>query len=60
MSFPAGKYDDQVDVMSLFGMMLAEMMKGHVPEKPEKVRWPQDLTFDELVEHNRKQRLQDE
>ena len=33
MVFPAGKYDDQVDVMSLFGRMLNLLAKGLKPEE---------------------------
>ena len=31
LKFPAGKHDNQVDVMSLFGRMLAALAKGVVP-----------------------------
>jgi predicted phage terminase large subunit-like protein len=62
MAFPAGKNDDQVDVLSLFGRMLARMSKGQVPETPEKPRWetPASKTFNELVAVNRKKRLADQ
>ncbi len=33
MAFPAGKNDDQIDVLSLFGRMLAKMRKGEAPER---------------------------
>ena len=34
MVFPAGKHDDQVDVMSLFGRMLNLLAKGKEPDPP--------------------------
>ena len=33
LTFPAGKNDDQVDVLSLFGRMLDEMVPGKMPKK---------------------------
>lgn len=37
LSFPAGKYDDQVDALGLVGQLLDKMMKGRKPtsEKPK-------------------------
>lgn len=40
--FPAGKYDDKVDVCSLFGRMIAEVWSKRPPEKTKRVshdRW---------------------
>lgn len=34
LQFPAGKYDDQVDALSLLGRMLAEMVKAETPKMP--------------------------
>jgi predicted phage terminase large subunit-like protein len=36
LSFPAGKYDDQVDALGLIGQLLDVMMRGQVPVEPEK------------------------
>jgi predicted phage terminase large subunit-like protein len=47
--FPAGTHDDQVDVLSLFGRMLGEMIGGMERKRDEK---PRGLTFEDL-ERNR-------
>lgn len=50
LRFPAGKHDDQVDVLSLFGRMLDRFIPGRVPPKPRgplEIRTP---TWDELME----------
>jgi predicted phage terminase large subunit-like protein len=54
MTFPAGRNDDQVDVLSLFGRMLAEMRPGQMPPPPEKPRT--GMTFNELRDYAAKQR----
>jgi predicted phage terminase large subunit-like protein len=36
LSFPAGKYDDQVDALGLVGQLLDTMLAGHKPKPPEK------------------------
>ena len=49
LRFPAGKHDDQVDVLSKFGQMLDRLIPGRVPPKPKElvVRAP---TLDELTD----------
>jgi predicted phage terminase large subunit-like protein len=42
LKFPAGKYDDVVDALSLVGMMLDVVMPGLPPKKDEKVALPRD------------------
>lgn len=46
-TFPNGRYDDGVDVMSLFGLGLLSLQKGSVP-KPKK-KEPNPLTFNQLT-----------
>jgi hypothetical protein len=36
LTFPAGKYDDQVDALGLIGRMLDTMVGGRAPLPPEK------------------------
>jgi predicted phage terminase large subunit-like protein len=36
LSFPAGKYDDQVDALGLIGQLLDQMVPGQRPRQPEK------------------------
>jgi predicted phage terminase large subunit-like protein len=36
LSFPAGKYDDQVDALGLIGQLLDQMVPGQKPEPPQK------------------------
>jgi predicted phage terminase large subunit-like protein len=36
LSFPAGKYDDQVDALGLVGQLLDQMVPGQKPRAPEK------------------------
>ena len=48
MKFPNGSHDDQVDVLSLFGRMLGDMVGGCAPsfeEERKRDRW--DRAFDE-------------
>ena len=35
LSFPAGKYDDQVDALGLIGQLLDQMVPGQAPKQPE-------------------------
>ena len=52
LRFPAGKNDDQVDVLSLFGRMLDKMLKGRQPPvEPDVYRQP--TWNDILVAHDR-------
>jgi predicted phage terminase large subunit-like protein len=60
MSFPTGKYDDQVDTMALFGRMLSTMNKAKDTSKVEKPRYGSQQTFNELRDLITKQRKQDE
>jgi hypothetical protein len=47
LRFPAGKNDDQVDVMGLFGRMLDHMVKGQKPPgEPDICRKP---TWDDVM-----------
>ena len=57
LTFPAGKNDDQVDVLSLFGRMLDEMVgkRGPASRKPPKDRW--DKIFDEPEQKARSYRV---
>ena len=38
LSFPAGKYDDQVDCLSLIGQMLTHIVPGRVAARPEPIK----------------------
>ena len=51
LSFPAGKYDDQVDALGLIGQLLDRITAGQKPKKPdEKKRDPYREAFDEFHE----------
>jgi predicted phage terminase large subunit-like protein len=52
MSFPAGTNDDQVDVLSLFGRVLNLLERGEEPPAPEKTKWPQERTFDQILDRH--------
>jgi predicted phage terminase large subunit-like protein len=61
LSFPAGKYDDQVDCLSLIGQMLTRITPGIEPEKPKPIQvlCPPDgddryvgVTLEEIFELN--------
>ena len=40
LQFPAGKYDDQVDALSLVGQMLERFVPGQLAEpEPETIDW---------------------
>jgi predicted phage terminase large subunit-like protein len=41
LSFPAGKFDDQVDMLGLIGQLLDHMLAGQRPKKPEQ---PKDVS----------------
>lgn len=70
LMFPSGKHDDQIDVLSLFGRMLLDMVasgpKKKVEEKPL-FAWNQtatglrsNKTFNELREAKTEERLEEE
>jgi predicted phage terminase large subunit-like protein len=48
LRFDAGKHDDQVDVMSLFGRMLDGIVRGTELKAPEPMRALHQMTFDEV------------
>jgi predicted phage terminase large subunit-like protein len=47
MSFPVGRVDDDIDVLSLFGRMLNEMVAGHKPAIAQHRRSKWDRAFDD-------------
>jgi len=52
LSFPAGKNDDHIDALSLIGQMIDHIIPGESPPPPpEKPKFLQDLTLDELWEN---------
>jgi predicted phage terminase large subunit-like protein len=57
ISFPTGRNDDQVDVLSLFGQMLGEMVSYSKVPPPESTKWPLDMTFNQMRDKNRKRRV---
>jgi len=54
MAFPAGKNDDQVDVLSLFGRILERMWKASVPvdQSKNKGKFPHQMTINEIIENH--------
>jgi len=49
--FPKGRFDDKVDVCSIFARMIAEVWKAHKPKegaRPLNVDGPQPITFKDL------------
>jgi predicted phage terminase large subunit-like protein len=50
LRFPAGKNDDQVDVLSLVGRMLDGLVRGQVPKEAEPFRGLNEMTMDEVWE----------
>lgn len=60
LRFPAGKDDDGVDVCSLLGRMLAELVKVPVTKPKVKGKFPQEMTMNEIIEHHSKLRRQEE
>jgi len=60
LSFPAGKHDDQVDALGLIGQVLDCMTAGSaLPTTPEKIRYMNEMTMDEVWERARSQRPAD-
>jgi len=53
LSFPAGKYDDQVDALGLVGQLLNVMLKGEKPKIEEPMRGHMEMTMDEAWEKAR-------
>ena len=53
LRFPAGRNDDQVDVLSLVGRMLDELVRGEVPKAEEPFRGLNEMTMDEVWEKGR-------
>lgn len=53
LRFPAGKNDDAVDVLSLFGRMLNDMAKGTVPAAPAVPKMLQTATLNDMWAANR-------
>lgn len=43
LAFPAGKHDDQVDALGLFGQLLDKVWEGPNEAKPDKLQAPSDL-----------------
>ncbi len=55
LKFPAGRHDDQVDVMALFGRMLAAYAKGAPPAAAKPAGDIRAVTFDALIaDHERR------
>jgi len=50
LRFPAAAHDDQVDVLSLFGRMLDEMLRGQTAKIPERAR---PKTWNDLEQESR-------
>jgi predicted phage terminase large subunit-like protein len=53
LRFPAGRNDDQVDVLSLVGRMLDGLVRGEVPKAEEPFRGLNEMTMDEVWEKGR-------
>lgn len=52
-----GKYDDAIDVCSLFGRMLAELVKVPVDKPKIKGKFPEQMTMNEIIkQHGRLRR----
>lgn len=47
LRFPAGKHDDQVDVLGLFGRMLDDLVRGEGRKPVDPIRGLSDMTMDE-------------
>jgi hypothetical protein len=54
LRFPAGKNDDQVDVLGLFGRMLDHMVKGQEAPEEQPDIWRQPTWNDVIVESERR------
>jgi hypothetical protein len=59
LTFPAGKHDDQIDVLGLIGQLLAIMLKGRPQDVVEPTRGADEMTLDELWQLSRSTRRQD-
>lgn len=55
LAFPAGKFDDKVDVMGLFGRGLDALQNGELPEE-EKPAPPQPGTMEWLLQRTKQQK----
>ena len=57
MSFPAGKHDDQVDMLGLIGQLIDRITAGKAPEDktPKPLRGMEALTLDKLFEDREKE-----
>jgi hypothetical protein len=55
LSFPAGKYDDQVDALGLIGQLLDRITAGQRPKKPEQKKLELDpyRPFDDVYDLQR-------
>jgi len=53
LRFPAGKNDDQVDMLSLVGRMLDRQVAGEVPKASEPMRGLNEMTMDEVWDRAR-------
>ena len=55
LSFPAGKYDDQVDALGLIGQLLDRITAGQRPKKPEQKKLELDAyrPFDDAYDLQR-------
>lgn len=63
MAFHAGKNDDSVDVLSLFGRMLARMQSGREPAEEKPVEYEKDLrrmTLDQIMSILKRKRVGDD
>ena len=49
LRFPAGKNDDQVDVLGLFGRMLDQMLRGQKPPAEVDLWHQRPPTWDEVM-----------
>lgn len=58
--FPAGKYDDAVDVCSLLSRMLAELVRVPLDKPKVKGKFPEQMTINEWVELKSRRRRQEE
>lgn len=58
--FPAGKYDDAVDVCSLIGRMLTDIIKVPVDKPKQKGKFPNQMTINEIIKHHGKMKRRSE
>jgi predicted phage terminase large subunit-like protein len=58
LRFPAGKNDDQVDVLAIFGRMLDTMTKGKRDEAMQEIKFPEHRTFDEIRDDITRRRIE--